>query len=40
MAIKFTEEQMDLKELAREFFEKEVKPRMAEIDARPNPKDC
>src|SRR4030042_2553395 len=40
MAIKFTEEQMDLKELAREFFEKEVRPRMAEIDARPNPKDC
>jgi alkylation response protein AidB-like acyl-CoA dehydrogenase len=40
MTIKFTDEQMDLKELAREFFEKEVRPVMAEIDARPNPKDC
>ncbi len=40
MAIKFTDEQLDLKELAREFFEKEVRPVMAEIDARPNPKDC
>ncbi len=40
MAIKFTNEQLDLKELAKEFFEKEVRPRMAEIDARPNAKDC
>lgn len=40
MTIKFTEEQLDLKELAKEFFEKEVRPVMAEIDARPNPKDC
>jgi alkylation response protein AidB-like acyl-CoA dehydrogenase len=40
MAVKFTEEQLSLKELAREFFEKEVRPVMAEIDARPNPKDC
>ena len=40
MAIKFTDEQLDLKELAREFFEKEVRPVMAEIDGRPNPKDC
>ena len=40
MAIKFTDEQLDLKELAREFFEKEVKPVMAEIDSRPNAKDC
>lgn len=40
MTINFTDEQLDLKELAREFFEKEVRPVMAEIDARPNPKDC
>jgi len=40
MAIKFTEEQVTLKELAHEFFEKEVRPVMAEIDARPNPRDC
>jgi alkylation response protein AidB-like acyl-CoA dehydrogenase len=40
MAIKFTDEQLDLKALAKEFFEKEVRPVMAEIDARPNPKDC
>ncbi len=40
MAIKFTDEQLDLQELAREFFEKEVRPVMAEIDARTNPKDC
>jgi alkylation response protein AidB-like acyl-CoA dehydrogenase len=40
MAVKFTDEQLGLKELAREFFEKEVRPVMAEIDARPNPKDC
>lgn len=40
MAIKFTNEQLDLKELAREFFEKEVRPVMAELDARPNPGDC
>lgn len=40
MAIKFTDEQMDLKALAKEFFEKEVRPVMAEIDARPNAKDC
>ena len=40
MTIKFTEEQIALKELAREFCEKEVRPVMAEIDARPNPRDC
>ena len=40
MPIEFTDGQIDLKELAREFFEKEVKPVMAEIDARPNPEDC
>ncbi len=40
MAIKFTDEQLDLRDLAREFFEKEVRPVMAEIDARPNARDC
>ena len=40
MTIRFTNEQLDLKELAREFFEKEVRPVMAEIDARLNPRDC
>jgi alkylation response protein AidB-like acyl-CoA dehydrogenase len=40
MTIKFTEEQIALKELAHEFFEKEVRPVMAEIDARPKSKDC
>ncbi len=40
MSIPFTDEQIALKELAREFFEKEVRPVMAELDARPDPKDC
>ncbi len=40
MTIQFTEEQIALRDLAREFFEQEVRPVMAEIDARPNPKDC
>jgi alkylation response protein AidB-like acyl-CoA dehydrogenase len=40
MAIQFTDEQISLKELAKEFFEKEVRPVMAEIDARPNARDC
>jgi len=40
MDTRFTEEQIALKEVAREFFEREVKPVMAEIDARPDPKDC
>jgi alkylation response protein AidB-like acyl-CoA dehydrogenase len=40
MGFKFTDEQLALKDLAREFFEKEVRPVMAELDARPNPKDC
>ena len=40
MSVKFTNEQLRLNKVAREFFEKEVKPVMAEIDARPNPKDC
>ncbi len=40
MPYQFTDEQMALKELAQDFFIKEVKPVAAEIDARPNPKDC
>lgn len=40
MTIPFTEEQIALRDLARDFFEKEVRPVSAEIDARPNPKDC
>lgn len=40
MVIQFTDEQIALKELAQQFFEKEVKPVMAELDARHNPKDC
>ena len=40
MTIQFTEEQLALRDLARDFFEKEVRPVMAEIDARPDPKDC
>ncbi len=40
MPFQFTDEQMALKELAQDFFIKEVKPVAAEIDARPNPKDC
>ncbi len=40
MGVRFTEAQLDLRDLAKEFFEKEVRPVMAEIDARPDPKDC
>lgn len=40
MSIQFTEEQIALRDLARDFFEKEVRPVAAEIDARPDPKDC
>ena len=40
MTIQFTDEQIALKELAQDFFTKEVKPLAAEIDARPDPKDC
>jgi len=40
MSMQFTEEQIALRDLAREFFEKEVRPVMAEIDARPDPRDC
>ena len=37
---RFTEEQLAFRDLAHEFFEKEVRPVMAEIDARTNPRDC
>src|SRR5512143_1539362 len=40
MSAPFTEEQIALRDLARDFFEKEVRPVMAGIDARPDPKDC
>ena len=40
MSIQFTEEQIALRDLARDFFEKEVRPVAAEIDARPDPKEC
>ena len=36
----FDDEQIALKELAQDFFIREVKPVAAEIDARPDPKDC
>ena len=35
MTMQFTEEQLGFRNLARDFFEKEVRPVMAEIDARP-----
>lgn len=40
MSIQFTKEQIALRDLALEFFEKEVRPVAAEIDARPDPKEC
>ncbi len=40
MVIQFTDEQIALKKRTIDFFEKEVLPVMAEIDARPDPKDC
>jgi alkylation response protein AidB-like acyl-CoA dehydrogenase len=40
VSITFTEEQLSLRKVAQQFFENEVKPVMAELDARPNPKDC
>ncbi len=40
MDFTFTEEQLALKRMARDFFEREVRPVGAEIDARPDPKDC
>ena len=40
MTVIFSDEQIALKELAQDFFIKEVKPVAAEIDARPDPKDC
>ncbi len=40
MTVIFDDEQIALKELAQDFFVREVKPVAAEIDARPDPKDC
>jgi len=40
MPYQFTDEQLAIRELAVDFFMKEVKPVAAEMDARPNPKDC
>ena len=40
MSIQFTAEQIAWRDRARDFFEKEVRPVAAEIDARPDPKDC
>ena len=40
MAIQWTPEQLALKKKTIEFFEQEVTPVMAEIDARPDPRDC
>lgn len=40
MPYQFTDEQLAIRELAVDFFIKEVKPVAAEMDARPNPKDC
>lgn len=40
MSVRFTEEQMALRDRALDFFEKEVRPVAAEIDARPDPKAC
>lgn len=40
MSIQFTKEQIALRDLALDFFEKEVRPVAAEIDARPDPKEC
>ena len=40
MSMPFTEEQIALRDLARDFFEKEVRPVAAKIDARPDAKDC
>ena len=40
MTVIFDDEQIALKELAQDFFIREVKPVATEIDARPDPKDC
>lgn len=40
MDFTFTEEQLALKRMARDFFEREVRPVAAELDAQPDPKDC
>ncbi len=37
---RLTEEQLALQRLARDFAEKEIKPVAAELDAKPDPKDC
>ena len=40
MQYPFTDEQLAIAELARNFMEREVAPVGGEIDARPDPKDC
>ena len=40
MTIIFSDEQLALKKFAQDFFNREVKPVAAEIDARVDPKDC
>lgn len=40
MQYPFTDEQLALAQLTKEFMEREVAPVAAEIDARPNPRDC
>ncbi|MEE9274154.1 MAG: acyl-CoA dehydrogenase family protein, partial [bacterium] len=40
MQYPFTEEQLALAQLTRDFMEREVAPVAAEIDARPDPRDC
>lgn len=40
MQYPFTEEQLALADLTRDFMEREVAPLAAEIDSRPDPKDC
>ena len=40
MKPKFTDEQIALMELARDFAEKEIRPVMAELDARTDPREC
>ncbi len=40
MSVQFTAEQLAWRDLARDFFEREVRPVAAEIDARPDPQDC
>ncbi len=40
MSIQFTADQIAWRDRAKDFFEKEVRTVAAEIDARPDPKDC